>query len=198
MRKTGEIYHLLYSTPKDKKNKLVLLCDVSKSMELYSRFFIYLIYAFQNAYDKIETFVFSTAIHKVTSLLENYEFNKAFELIADRVPQWSGGTKIGQCFQLFLDKNPWAVDKNTIVLVLSDGWDTGEPEVLKEAMVKIYKSSKKVIWLNPLSGNPNYKPEVTGIQTILPYVDAMAAAHNLDSLRTAMTQLRISRRKPIL
>ena len=83
-------------------------------------------------------------------------------------------------------------------LIRDWGWDTGEPEVLKEAMAKIYKSSKKVIWLNPLSGNPNYKPEVTGIQTILPYVDAMAAAHNLDSLRTALRQLRISRRKPVL
>ena len=146
MRKGGEIQQLVFSQKKDRKLKLVILCDVSRSMDLYSRFFIHLIYAFQNAYDKIETLVFSTALHKVSEILNNNEFDKAFRTISERVPHWSGGTTIGSCLQDFIQNYGYSMlDKKTIVLILSDGWDTGEPEVMKEAMKTIYKKSKKVI-----------------------------------------------------
>ncbi len=198
MRRGGELQKFMFSEKKDKKLRLVLLCDVSKSMDLYSRFFMYLIYAFQNAYDKIDTFVFSTVLHQVTEVLDAHEFNRAFEIIADRVPQWSGGTQIGNCLQRFVTEHQWhLLDKKTVVLILSDGWDTGEPEILRSAMRQIYKSSKKVIWLNPLAGNPNYSPDVTGMQTALPYVDVFAPAHNLESLKTAMHAIR-TRRKLVL
>ena len=81
------------------------------------------------------------------------------------------------------------LDKKTIVLILSDGWDTGEPETMKEAMRTIYKKSKKVIWLNPLAGNPDFSAEVIGMKTALPYIDVLASAHNLDSLKEVMQQL---------
>ena len=85
------------------------------------------------------------------------------------------------------------LDKKTIVLILSDGWDTGEPEVMKEAMKTIYKKSKKVIWLNPLAGSPDFSPEAIGMKTALPYIDVLASAHNLDSLKGVLTQLRNKR-----
>lgn len=194
MRKGGEIQQLVFSEKKDRKLKLVLLCDVSRSMELYSRFFIHLIYAFQNTYDKIETLVFSTALHQVSELLDNNEFDKAFQMISERVPHWSGGTTIGSCLQDFVQNHGHGMlDKKTIILILSDGWDTGEPKMLKEAMRTIYKKSKKVIWLNPLAGSPDFSPEALGMKTALPYIDALASAHNLESLKQVLQQLRKKR-----
>jgi len=191
MRKGAEIQQLVYSEKKNRKLKLVLLCDVSRSMDLYSRFFIHLMYAFQNAYDKIETLVFSTALHRVSEILNNNDFDKAFKTISERVPQWSGGTTIGACLHDFTQNyGHGMLDKKTIVLILSDGWDTGNPEVMKEAMKTIYKKSKKVIWLNPLAGNTDFSPESIGMQTALPYIDVLASAHNLESLKQVLQQLR--------
>ncbi len=194
MRRGGNLTEIRFSERKEKKLKLVLLCDVSRSMDLYSRFLMHLIYAFQNAYDKIETFVFSTALHRVTKLLDNHEFDKAFEMISDRVPQWSGGTTIGSCLNDFVQEyGHHMLDKKTIVLVLSDGWDTGEPDVMKTAMQTIYKKSKKVIWLNPLAGSADFAPEALGMKTALPYIDVLASAHNLESLKSAISQIRKKR-----
>lgn len=196
LRRGGEIQKLVFSEPKDKKLKLVLLCDVSKSMDLYSRFFMHMIYAFQSAYDKIETFVFSTAIHRISELLENHDFDKAYEIIAQRVPQWSGGTKIGTCLQSFYDNDGIRMlNKKTIVFIVSDGWDTGEQDTMEYAMKSIYKQSKKVIWLNPLAGNPNFSADVTGLQVAMPYIDVFQSAHNLESLKEAMYHLKSGRRK---
>jgi len=194
MRRGGEITQIRFSKKKEKKLKLVLLCDVSRSMELYSRFFVHLIYAFQNAYDKIETFVFSTALHCVSEILDNNEFDKAFEIVSERVPQWSGGTTIGSCLNDFTQEHAYGMlDKKTIVLILSDGWDTGRPELMQTAMRTIYKKSKKVIWLNPLAGSPDFSPESLGLKTALPYIDMLASAHNLESLKVALSQIRKKR-----
>ena len=190
MRKGGDIQQLIFSQKKNRKLKLVLLCDVSRSMDLYSRFFIHLIYAFQNAYDKIETLVFSTALHKVSEILNTNEFDQAFQMISERVPHWSGGTTIGSCLRDFTQNyGHGMLDKKTIVLILSDGWDTGEPEVMKESMKTIYKKSKKVIWLNPLAGSRDFFPEAIGMKTALPYIDVLASAHNLESLKAVLQQL---------
>lgn len=195
MRLGGEIFKLHFSEPKNKKLKIVLLCDVSKSMGLYSRFFVHLIYAFQNSYDRIETFVFSTALHRVTELLENFDYEKAFDKISERVPQWSGGTTIGSCLQSYVDNfSQSTLTKKTVVFILSDGWDTGDTISLRSSMHQIHKRSKKVIWLNPLAGNADFSPEVIGLQTALPYIDVLESAHNLESLKRAMKHLKSSRR----
>lgn len=187
LRKGTEINDIVFSKLKEKKLKLVLLCDVSRSMDLYSRFFVQMIYAFQNSYDRIETFVFSTALHQVTKILNEYTFDKAFEIISDRVPQWSGGTKIGYCLQSFgVSHAHGLVDRKTVVMILSDGWDTGEPDLIRESMKMIYKKARKVLWLNPLAGNPEFKPDVIGLQSVLPYIDKLYAAHNMESLRKVM------------
>jgi len=194
MRRGGEIQNMIFSEKKERKLKLLLLCDVSKSMDLYSRFFVHLIYAFQNSYDRIETFVFSTALHRVTEILDNHEFDKAFEIISDRIPQWSGGTTIGSCLNDFVHNFGHSkLDKKTIVMILSDGWDTGTPEVMRSAMQAIYKQTKKVIWLNPLAGNEQFSPEAMGMKSAMPYIDLLAAAHNLESLKLAMMALRKGR-----
>jgi len=193
MRDGGEITRFIHSKNKDKKLKLVLLCDVSKSMDLYSRFFINLIYAFQNSYDKIETFVFSTALHHLSETLNNLSFEQAFRLISERVPQWSGGTTIGRCIADFVhDYGYGMLDRKTIVFILSDGWDTGDQELMKDSMQQIHKLARKVIWLNPLAGSPNFTPEAVGMKTAMPYIDLFAPAHNMESLRDVL--VKVSRR----
>ncbi|HHS96101.1 MAG TPA: VWA domain-containing protein [Phaeodactylibacter sp.] len=199
MRRGGEIQKLIYSQAKEKRLKIVLLCDVSRSMELYSRFFIHLIYAFQKAYDQMETLVFSTALHRVTDIFEEYPLGKAYGTVSERVPQWSGGTTIGTCLQQFIEQYAHGmVDKKTIVMILSDGWDTGAPEVIKEAMKYLYKNSAKVIWLNPLAGNPDFSAQAIGMKTAMPYIDIFASAHNLESLLQVLKQMSGRRRKMVL
>ncbi|MFP2994291.1 VWA domain-containing protein [Spongiivirga sp. MCCC 1A20706] len=198
LRHGADIQRLVFSEKKERKLRLVLLCDVSRSMDLYSRFFIHLIYAFQHSYDKMETFVFSTALHQVTTLLNNYEFDKAFEIISDRIPQWSGGTTIGSCLDDFVNNFQFSLlDKKTTVLILSDGWDTGEPLVMRQAMKTIHKRSRKVIWLNPLAGSKDFSPEAVGMKTALPYIDVLESAHNLESLKRALINIQTSRQVQI-
>lgn len=190
LRSGTDINDIIWSEKKIKKLKLVLLCDVSRSMDLYSRFFIQMIYAFHKGSDRIETFVFSTALHQVTDLLVHHDYDQAFEKISERVPQWSGGTKIGSCLNRFVTNHGHhMLDLKTVAIVLSDGWDTGEISVMKEAMKSIYKSSRKVLWLNPLAGHPDFEPEVIGLKNVLPYINGLHAAHNLESLKKVMTQL---------
>ena len=163
---------------------MVILCDVSHSMDLYSSFFIQFIYAFQSVYKRIETFVFSTHLQRITQELRSKPFREAMQDLSQHTQGWSGGTKIGESLQTFVEDYGFQMlDKQTIVLILSDGWDTGEVELVESSMENIKKKSRKVLWLNPLMGNPNFKPEVEGMKAALPYIDTLASVHNLDSLR---------------
>ena len=108
-------------------------------------------------------------------------------LISDRVPQWSGGTRIGACLKDFTtDYGHHLLNRKTVVMILSDGWDTGDPSDITTAMKSIHKASRKTIWLNPLAGHPDFAPEVIGLKSILPYIDHLAPAHNLKSLKEAL------------
>jgi len=195
LRNGTRIRELVFSEPKEKKLKIVLLCDVSRSMDLYSRFFVYLVYAFHNAHDRIETFVFSTALHRVSNVLDGYDFDQAFGILSEKVPQWSGGTKIGTCLQEFLQGYGYGIlDKKTIVFILSDGWDTGDIPTMTVAMKTIYRQSRKVIWLNPLAGSPGFSPEASGLKAALPYINVLAPAHNFESLKDALSFIRSGRK----
>ncbi len=190
MRRGGELLELVHRRRRRQRLKLVLLCDVSKSMDLYSRFLIQFIYAFQSVYRRIETFVFSTALHRITDTLKAAELGQVLDQLADEVPDWSGGTRIGASLQTFLrDYGAPMVDRNTVVLIASDGWDTGEIEVLEESMDELQHRARCIIWMNPLMGNPDYQPTCRGMQAALPFVDLFAPAHNLDSLRRLVRQL---------
>tara|TARA_B100001093_G_scaffold294826_1_gene281204 strand:+ start:2597 stop:3859 length:1263 start_codon:yes stop_codon:yes gene_type:complete len=190
LRRGGELLDLAHRERKRQKLKLVLLCDVSKSMDLYSRFLIQFLYAFQSVYRRIETFVFSTSLHRVTEVLQTGELEEALNLMAESVPDWSGGTKIGESFGEFVEHYaPSLLDQGTVVLIISDGWDTGDVELLGESMRIMKLRSRSVIWLNPLMGNPDYHPSTQGMQAALPYIDILASAHNLSSLRRLVRQL---------
>lgn len=184
LRRGGEILDLAFQRRQRHRQQIVLLCDVSKSMDLYSRFLVQFIYAFQNAYRRIETFVFGTELHRVTRQLKQSDYRTALDKLAEEVTGWSGGTRIGESLQQFLQQyGGKLLNRQTIVLIVSDGWDTGDAELLAESMRLVQSKTAKIIWLNPLAGNPKYSPEVKGMQAAMPYIDVFASAHNVESLR---------------
>ncbi|MCP1384485.1 vWA domain-containing protein [Runella salmonicolor] len=190
-RKGDEIIDLFYRRPARNKIRLVLLCDVSKSMELYSRFWVQFMFAFQNLYQSIETFVFSTRLCRITEDLKEMEYTKALENLTERVPHWSGGTDIGAVLREFVQEYAMRkLNSRTIVLIISDGMDTGVGDDLALNMERIRRKARRVIWLNPLAGSPDYRPEVKALKAVLPHLDLHAPAHNLESLKRVVEQLR--------
>lgn len=186
----GELLHRTYQKPKKDRVRLILICDVSKSMELYSRFFIQFMYAFQNIYKSIETFVFSMSLYRITDVLKERDFAKALEEAAMSVPAWSSGTQIGVSLQQFWQMyGERKIKPNDIVLIISDGWDTGDVEIIGESLENIHRKAGKVIWLNPLAGNPAYTPTTAGMAAALPYIDVFLPAHNAESLRNILPHL---------
>ena len=175
-----------------RKTRVVAICDVSGSMDIYSRFLLQFLFALQNSFARAETFVFSTALCRVTRALTVGSYDAALAELSAAAAGWSGGTRIGASLAAF--NADWAqslVDRRTVVVVLSDGWDTGDPEQLGDELRTIARRAGRVIWLNPLLGNPSYEPLTRGMQAALPHVDVFASAHNLASLRSLARHLRI-------
>ena len=190
-RRGDEIVNLFYKKQAQTKIKIVLICDVSKSMDLYSRFFVQFMYAFQNLYASIETFVFSTKLLRITEDLKEMEFQQALDNLSDSVPNWSGGTDLGAAFREFVQEYALRkLNSKTVVLIVSDGWDTAESPDLAENMAKIKRKSRRVYWLNPLASTPNYSPEVRGLKAVMPHIDALLPAHNLESLKEVIGAIR--------
>ena len=186
----GDPIRLARRERKLRRTKLVVVCDVSGSMDLYSRFLLQLVYALQHAFARVETFVFSTCLVRITDALAGGTYRDALDSLA-RVERggWSGGTKIGECLQSLRMGWPRLLDRRTAVIVLSDGWDTGEPDVLASALREMRRRAGRIIWLNPLLGNPAYQPLTRGMQAALPHVDVFAPAHDLASLERLATHL---------
>lgn len=184
----GEIIELRRRSRRRRKVRLVLLCDVSGSMDLYSRFLLQFLYALQNVFGRVETFTFATRLTRVSDLLRGPSYKRALRRLTE-VRDWSGGTRIGEALRDFNQEWGRLVDRRTIVLILSDGWDTGEPDVLAQEMLTLKRRAGRVLWLNPLLGNPSYEPLTRGMAAALPLVDHFAAAHNLSSLRELATHL---------
>jgi uncharacterized protein len=180
----GTVVELARKRRKIRKPKIVLICDVSRSMDTYSRFLLQFIYALQNTLGKVESFVFSTRLTRVTDYFKTSDIYTALDRIAREVPDWSGGTRIGESLRTF--NHDWALrmlNKHTIVLIMSDGLDTGDASVLEGEMEQIQRRSARVIWLNPLLGNEDYRPLARGMSAALPHVNLFASAHNLASLQ---------------
>ncbi len=183
LRWGGAFPELAFQRRRVRKHRIVLLCDVSGSMDVYSRFLIQFVYALQDAVGRVESFVFSTSLTRVTRELRTPSLRTALDRLSRSVPNWSGGTRIGASLRQFLDRYGGLLDHRTVVLIVSDGWDTGEVDVLRRAMHEIQARAARVIWLNPLLGSPGYQPLTRGMQAALPYVDVFASAHNAESLR---------------
>ena len=186
----GDLIDLRFRERKRKKVRLVLLCDVSGSMDLYSRFLLQFLFALQSVFGRVETFIFSTRLTRITELLRGRSYRQVLRRLTE-VRDWSGGTKIGESLAQFNREWPHMVDRRTIVIVLSDGWDTGEPDVLATELLRIKRRAARVIWLNPLLGNPSYEPLTRGMAAALPLIDDFAAGHNLAALRDLAGKLHL-------
>jgi uncharacterized protein len=179
----GDSFKLAYRNKRIKKTRLMLLCDVSGSMQTYSKFFIQFIYALNRELPDFEVAVFSTRMTPITTYLKNKSVEESLDMVSDYVHDWAGGTNIGASIQEFNDK--YARDmlrSRTTMIILSDGWDRGDNELLKTEMKRLHRRSHKLIWLNPLLGNTLYKPLCQGIKAALPFLDYFLPAHSLESL----------------
>ena len=179
----GELIELSYKQRKPRRTKLVVICDVSGSMDVYSRLLLQFVYGLQNSFAKVETFVFSTSLSRITGYLKNKTYQRALERLSSKVHGWSGGTRIGASLATFNAEWLRRIDRRTIVIILSDGWDTGEPEQLTEALFQLKQRAGRLIWLNPLLGSSTYQPITRGMQAALPFLNVFAPAHDLASLR---------------
>ncbi|HZX40512.1 MAG TPA: VWA domain-containing protein, partial [Myxococcaceae bacterium] len=182
MKTGGEISTLTYRERKLRRTRLVVLADVSGSMDLYARLLLQFLYALQNAFASVETFVFATRLNRVTDELRAPGYREALGGLSARVQDWSGGTRIGESLAAFLEGWPRLVDRRTVVVVLSDGWETGNPEVLGQALATLRRRAGRLVWLNPLLGSPGYEPLTKGMQAALPHLDVFAPANDLASL----------------
>jgi uncharacterized protein len=183
MKYGGEIIDLVHRKKRIKKTRVVLLCDVSGSMDCYSRFLIQFMYGLQNELWGVETFVFSTSLSRITHLIRTKDIGNALEKISGTILGWSGGTNIGRSLHTF-NRNfaPSIVTHRTVVVIISDGWDRGDVSLLEREMQDIKRRGKKIIWLNPLLASENYEPLCKGMQAALPYLDLFLSVHNVNSL----------------
>jgi uncharacterized protein with von Willebrand factor type A (vWA) domain len=179
----GEFIDLRYKNRRSQAARLVILLDVSDSMNPYSLFLFKFAYALGKCFDRVSCFVFSTRLVDVSNTLKANDLAHALRTLSAITTFWSGGTKIGSSLQEFNRRFGRQMrSTNTCVLILSDGWDTGEPDVLVAELKTLKQRSKKLIWLNPLLGLARYEPVTRGMRAALPYIDVFAPAHNLQSL----------------
>jgi uncharacterized protein len=179
----GEPIVLAYKGRKPRKNKLVIFLDISGSMNLYSLFLVRFAYALQARFKRVDTFLFSTNVVEISDLLHTRHLPEALRRLAQRAAGWSGGTKIGESLQQFNQRyGRKLLSRDTVFIILSDGWDTGEPEVLAAQLRDVKRRAQRILWLNPLLGLKDYRPITRGMAAALPYVDVFAPAHNLESL----------------
>ncbi len=179
----GELIELAYKKRRAKRTKLVVICDVSGSMDMYSWLLLQFVYGLQNSFAKVESFVFATSLSRITGELKNKTYRRALDRLASNVHGWSGGTRIGVSLAKFNAEWLRRIDRRTVIIILSDGWDTGEPEQLAAALSKIKDRAGRVVWLNPLLNDSTYQPLTRGMHAALPFVNVFAPAHDLASLR---------------
>ena len=179
----GEPLELIRKQRKIKKTKILLLCDVSGSMDCYAKFLIQFIYGMQQELREVDVAVFSTHLTDITGLLRRKGLAEGLNEVANVVPDWSGGTKIGESLlEFYRQFAPSFSAYRSVVILISDGWDRGDVDVLRRSMEMLHRHAYRLIWLNPLLGSDGYQPICRGIRTALPYVDYFLPAHNLESL----------------
>jgi uncharacterized protein with von Willebrand factor type A (vWA) domain len=179
----GTPIDLVWRRRKVKPLRLVVLLDGSGSMELYTAFFVRFLHGVVDAFRESEAFVFHTRLAHVSASLRDRDVARAVDRLSLMAQGIGGGTRIGECLATF---NRWhakrVINARTAVMIVSDGYDTGEPERLGEEMRRLRRRCRRIIWLNPLIGWRDYAPEARGMQAALPHVDLFAPAHNLESL----------------
>ena len=191
LRHGGEILDWERRRRRAKPRPLVVLADVSGSMERYTRLLLLFLYALAEGLEqRVEAFVFGTRLTRVTRQLRGRDVELALREVSRAVPDWSGGTRIGEALHAF--NFAWGrrvPGSGAVVLLISDGWDRGEPELLRGEMARLQRSCHRLAWLNPLLGAPEYEPLARGMRTALPFVDDFLPVHSLASLEELARRL---------
>ena len=179
----GTIIQLAHRRQKREKYRLLVLLDVSGSMDKYSFYLLKFLWSLRHHFKQFEAFTFSTRLLRITDILAERDLTTALAHVSRQATHWSSGTKIGDCLREFNEEYAKRyLNGNTITLVLSDGLDTGEPALLEAAIHKIKLRSRKLVWLNPLKGMAGYEPIQQGMQAALPALHHFGSAHNFNSL----------------
>ncbi len=182
IRSSGELMRLFRRKPRVRRRPVVLICDVSGSMERYSRLLMIFAHAIARRED-LEAFVFSTRLTRITRLLRYRDLDRALDSVSKGVHDFSGGTRIGDALSDF--NRRWArrvLGHGAVVVIISDGWDRGDPAHLSAELMHLRRSAHRLIWLNPLLGSEGYEPLTRGMAAALPYCDDFLAAHNVQAL----------------
>jgi len=183
LRAGGEPIDQAFLEPLHRPRRLVLLCDVSGSMEPYARALVRFLHAAVVGRGRVEAFAMGTRLTRITRELSSRDPDAALAAAARRVVDWSGGTRLGDGLRTFNDQ--WGVRgmaRGAVVVILSDGWDRGEPEVLAEQMARLHRVAYRVVWVNPLKASPDFAPLARGMAAALPFVDEFVEGHSLASL----------------
>jgi uncharacterized protein with von Willebrand factor type A (vWA) domain len=184
LRYGSELLKWSFRTPKIKPRPLVVLADISGSMQQYTRPLLHLLYGLKHGLrQRVEVFVFSTRLSYVTRQLRHKDVDQALHEVTDVVHDWSGGTRIGDAVKSFNYR--WArrvLRGGPVVLLISDGWDRGDPVLLHQEMARLHRFCHRLIWLNPLLGSAQYQPLTRGMQAALGHIDDFLPVHNLASL----------------
>ncbi len=183
LRFNGEPLVFAWRRRRWKPRPVVLLCDISGSMERYTRLLLHFAYAMETASERVEAFVFATRLTRITRQLRIHNADLALDRVMATVEDWSGGTRIGESIDDFNRRfGRRFLGHGATAVVISDGWDRGDPALLAQATLRLQRSCHRLIWMNPLMGAPGFEPLTLGLRAVLPYVDDFISAHNLVSL----------------
>jgi uncharacterized protein len=191
LRTEGELLRWSYREPKLKPRPLVIIADISGSMERYTRLLLHFIYGMTSSFRQpVEAFVFSTRLTRITRPLQIRDLDLALKQVGLLVHDWAGGTRIGESLKTFnFDWGRRVLGRGAVVLIISDGWDRGDVELLKREIARLKRNCYRLIWLNPLLGAPDYEPLTRGIQAALPHIHDFLPVHNLASLEDLAIRL---------
>ncbi|MEX0666062.1 MAG: VWA domain-containing protein [Acidimicrobiia bacterium] len=183
LRSAGEPIDRAFSSPSRRPRRVVLLCDVSGSMEPYARAFLRFVQAAVVGRGRVEAFAIGTRLTRITRELSSRDPDAALTAAAQRVVDFSGGTRLGEGLRAFNDQ--WGVRgmaRGAVIVILSDGWDRGDPSVLGEEMARLGRVAHRIVWVNPLKATPEYAPLARGMAAALPHVDEFVTGHSLAAL----------------
>ena len=195
-RSGGEAIRLSRRAPRVRPRRLVVLCDISGSMESYARALLMLLYCLhggqvRGGQNRPEVFSFATRLTRLTPALAAASPDTMLAKAGEAAPDWSGGTRIGAAIKEFNDRyGARGMARGAVVLIISDGWETGEPALLGEQMARLSRIAHRIVWANPRTQSPRYRPEVGGMAAAWPYCDAVVSAHSLDALGDLLAALR--------
>lgn len=185
----GEMLSLAHRGRALDEPRLIVLCDTSGSMDIHGRFLLAFALALRRVAPRTEVFAFNTSLTRLTPWLSAGKIGPTLDRLAVGVPGWSGGTRIGESLWEFVTEYPGLINLRTVVVIVSDGLDRGDTTLVTASMRALSSRAQRIVWLNPLSGDPQYEPTAHAMQAAMPFIDRFGPAHTLESLERVLPEL---------